>query len=291
MINQVLARTAQSVRKRVWIFSDLQLQVPEESRRCFETAIQDYKHLNLPCDYIWYLGDATEGKNEDALREMCDMQIEGLKSLNVPVRYVMGNHEFDLLRSGVNRTPFFEAATKVPGWKSIERIDDFYFFEHVGDYMVAFFSDHADAHGKWCTGNGEVRGNAEMYPYTRSSYEEVTEILSNCELPVLTVSHYAFEGGNRPSALLNQLLPLPANVKIHFHGHAHIGDQKWAGVDCHRQISTVVSQDIAQINVSSLENIRGSGIRSVFLEMYEDQRLGVFFRNHQLREWSAIFMI
>ncbi len=43
----------------------------------------------------------------------------------------------------------------------------------------------------------------------------------------MIASHYAFPGGQKPSALQAQLLPLPANVRALLRGHPHIGDLKW----------------------------------------------------------------
>ena len=293
VIRNVLEQLNKSAVQRIWVFSDLQQSVPEDARRCFETAVRDFRNLALPCDYIWYLGDATEGKNGETVKEMCDFQLELLVSLNIPVRYVMGNHEFDLLRSGVreNAFPFYEAVNSVPGWRTISRLDKFYFVEKVGNFLVAFFSDHGDLEGRWHTTNGKIYGEHELYPYDQEAYREVSQRLADSGLPVITVSHYALQGGNRPSELLSRLLPLPVQAKAHLHGHAHIGDDKWAGPNCHQKISWVAHQDIPQINVSSLEDRRGSGIRSVFLEMYADERLGFFFRNHTRREWTEMFIV
>ena len=49
----------------------------------------------------------------------------------------------------------------------------------------------------------------------------------------------AFCGGNRASEHLSTLLPLPHQVKIHFYGHAHIGDYAWAKENAYRRISCV----------------------------------------------------
>jgi calcineurin-like phosphoesterase family protein len=292
MTHPLADRTNRIVKQRIWMFSDLQQSIPEDAKRCFDTAMQDFRTLDLPCDYIWYLGDATEGKNRDSVVEMCEMQIAGLTALNIPVRYVMGNHEFDLLRAGADGDlfPFHTAVRNVPYWKTTAQTDEFYYTEQVGDFLVAFFSDHAAADRKWHTTNGDVRGERDLYPYSKEDYEDVSKMLSASNLPVITVSHYALEGGNRASQLLSQILPLPHQAKIHFHGHAHIGDSKWAGERCHQKISWVNTQNVPQVNVSSLENRRGSSIRSVFLEMYDDRSIGVFFRDHKERRWSEIFM-
>lgn len=41
-----------------------------------------------------------------------------------------------------------------------------------------------------------------------------------------------------------------------------------------------------QVDVASLENYRGSAIRSVLLEWYAAGEIGVLFRNHTLRCWD-----
>jgi hypothetical protein len=91
MTHPLAERTNRTVKQRIWMFSDLQQSIPEDAKRCFDTAMHDFRKLGLPCDYIWYLGDATEGKNHEAVVAICEMQIVGLTALNIPVRYVIGN--------------------------------------------------------------------------------------------------------------------------------------------------------------------------------------------------------
>ena len=78
----------------------------------------------------------------------------------------------------------------------------------------------------------------------------------------------------------SRIFPLPKNVKIHFYGHAHIGDYIYAEKDAYRRISWVDWHDIPQIEVSSFEHIRGNTCRSVLLHIYEDDTFGIFFRDH-----------
>lgn len=85
------------------------------------------------------------------------------------------------------------------------------------------------------------------------------------------------------------LFPLPTNVRIHFYGHAHIGDFTWAREDAYRRISWVDWHDIPQINVSSFENVRGDASRSVLLHIHEDGGMGVFFRNHDSGEFMESY--
>lgn len=43
--------------------------------------------------------------------------------------------------------------------------------------------------------------------------------------PVLTLSHDSYAGGNRGAPLFDCFLPVAGNVRMHFYGHAHIGDE------------------------------------------------------------------
>ena len=88
---------------------------------------------------------------------------------------------------------------------------------------------------------------------------------------------------------MGKLFPLPENLKIHFYGHAHIGDFVWAKKDAYRRICWTDWHDIPQINVSSYEHIRGQKCRSVFLHIYEDNSFGIFFRNHDDHEFSEVY--
>ena len=80
-------------------------------------------------------------------------------------------------------------------------------------------------------------------------------------------------------------------MKLHFYGHAHIGDTAWAGKDCFKKISCVDNQNIPQIDIASLENIRGNAVRSAFFEIYEDENYAVLFRNHSEKKWEEIYIV
>ena len=96
-------------------------------------------------------------------------------------------------------------------------------------------------------------------------------------------------GGNRETGLWGQLQPLPLNVRMHIYGHSHICDYTWGGKDVYRRISWIDWQDIPQIDVASFENVRGQFCRSVLLHIYEDDSLGVFFRNHDAGCFTEAF--
>lgn len=295
MITETMASLAKHVKKRIWIFSDLQLRKPEQIRNILETAIDDYRQLGLDCDQIWYLGDALIGADERELKQAAQVQTELLRSLNVPVRFVLGNHDIDYIRlqeGGQKHIAsfFHEAVKRVPGWRTTDTIETPYFTEDVGDFKVFFLSDHADLAGDWYT-NGRIIGSEEKYPYQESFMSRLKEEMANAGKPVIIASHYSFAGGNRPSELWNRLLPLPDQAKVVFYGHSHIGDRHWGKEHVFRKIACVEHQSIPQINVSSLENIRGDKIRSVYLEMYHDQTLGVYFRESERREWTEMLLL
>lgn len=296
MVEKIIDTFKQDVKHRIWLISDLQQSIPENAERCLSIALGDYNTLSMPCSRIWYLGDAVEGNDLNHIAEMTQMQVEKLKLLNIPVKYVLGNHDFDYFRSLTNEAnkmiiPFYDNITKIDNWESIPSSDSFYFTEDMGDFMVVFLSDHGNKDGEWFTSHGTVHKNNLDYPHSIDAYRSLVELISSTSKPVITVSHYSFSGGNRPSELQDQLLPLPQNVKIHFYGHAHIGDKKWAGKDCFRKIACIDNQAISQVNVSSLEDRRGSAIRSVILEVYNNNRFGIYFRNHSEKKWEEFYLV
>jgi len=302
LIDAVLQSLRPHVRHRVWVISDLQQSVPAEARRCLSTALDDFRSLELPVEQVWYLGDAVEGARREHLEEMAAMQVAALSSLDAPVRYVLGNHDFDYLRHAVAASGrgtafdcaavFREAVGRVPGWRTTDAIDSFYFFDRIGEFVVCFLSDHADPLGRWYSTHGVVHGQAELYPHSVEDYVAVRErIAAAAPRPVLVCSHYAFAGGNRPSELHKRMLPLPPNVRLHLYGHAHIGDAVWAGKDLYRKIAGVDDHPIVQCDVASLEDGRGSAIRSMVLEIYDDRSLGLFVRNHSARRWEEHLLL
>jgi hypothetical protein len=294
VISSVLKSLQSQVLHRVWVFSDLQQSVPAEARRCLTTAVEDFRGLALPVEQIWYLGDAVEGTRLDHLEEMAAMQVEALSAFGAPVRYVLGNHDFDFLtrdKGASGRTAIFrDAVQKTPGWRTTESIESFYFIDRIGDFTLCFLSDHADPRGRWISTHGTVHGDQRLYPHNAQAYQRVRDELAAAG-PVIICSHYAFAGGNRPSELHNLMLPLPANVRLHLYGHAHIGDAVWAGKDLYRKIAAVDDHPIIQCDIASLEDGRGSAIRSMVLEIYKDRSLGLFFRNHSTRRWEEHLLL
>jgi len=297
MLEQIVRRREGEALVRLWIITDLQQRIPERAEYCMTRAVEDFLSLELPVDAVCYLGDSVEGNDLGFIRTMTDMQIDRLSRVSAPKYYVVGNHDYEYFRyhqkhSGLAKLtlPFYEAVRALPDWHVQDAFDTFCFTEDFGPFAAWFFPDHGDPAGAWHTTNGEVWGDARRYIYDDAAYAAVREAIAACPKPVFTFSHYAFPGGNRESPLLGRFLPLPQNVRMHFYGHAHIGDSYWAGKDCYRKLSAVDGQPIVQVNCSSLENFRGSAIRSVFLEYYADGDIAVLFRNHTLRRWDEWFL-
>lgn len=296
MIQQMIDNLHKRTRCRLWIISDLQQSVPENAAFCMTSAVKDFRLLDLPCQSVFYLGDAVEGHDREYIDEMTQMQFSNLDSLEIPIVYVPGNHDFDYYQyhqEKLNRLelPFYESVRAHKGWITSPSLHDFYFTYDMREYMVVCLPDHGAEDGSWFTTHGEIHGSTENYPYYPQDYRKLSEEIKSWNKPVFTMGHYSFMGGNREARLQSQMLPLPDQVRIHFYGHAHIGDSVWAGKDCYRKISCVDWQDIPQINVASLENFRGSAIRSVFLEIYEDGTYGVLFRNHTTQMWDEVYLI
>ena len=129
----------------------------------------------------------------------------------------------------------------------------------------------------------------EYYPYGDDHFAGIRKEIVNHLGPVITAGHCAFPGGNRDTYLTGKIQPLPLNVRLHLYGHSHIGEYSCPQERAFCQISWIDWQDIPQIDVASFENYRGSFCRSVFLQIYEDDSLGVFFRNHDAHTFVSAF--
>ena len=260
-------------------------------------AMEDFLSLGMPVEAVCYLGDATEGTDIALIEEMAAMQQREFSRVDAPVYYALGNHDFDYFRhnsEGVRdmRVPFIDYMKAYPQWHLPEDISRMHYTVDMGDFALCFLTDHADPQGGWVTTHGVVHGKDKAaYPYTPEDYRNIMAEVAALGKPVITLSHYAFPGGNRESDLFANFLPLPENVRIHFYGHAHIGDAVWAGQDCFRKISCVNNNPVMQIDVASLENGRGNAVRSVILEWYPTREIGIFFRNHSLQCWDDALFI
>lgn len=296
VIDAFMEATRKHVSHRIWVVSDLQQRFPERARHCMTCAADDFVSLGMNVEAICYLGDATEGDNPDYIREMADMQAQQFARVDAPVYYALGNHDFDYFMHRHDQLdrmvlPFKEHMDLQPQWHTQGDIGRLYYTVDMGDYALCLLTDHSAQDGSWYTTHGEIRGDASLYPYTEADYRACMEEIEALNKPVFTLSHYSFAGGNRAAPLFDRFLPVPPNVRLHLYGHAHIGDAVWAGKDCHRKICAVDNQPLMQVNVASLENDRGSAIRSVILEMYDTGEIGVLFRNHSLHCWDDLLVI
>lgn len=286
---------------RLWLFSDLQQANPVNAERYFTAAMQDFELIGTKLDGICYLGDASEGKNLDDIQTMIQMQLKFLDALDTPVYYTIGNHELEYYRYALEHDlpptiPFYEAVRSKPNWHLVQDQEQFWFAAELPEFTMLFFSDHAAKNGDWYafheklpdpTGPFKFRGR---YPYTKQDWLAVRDRFGAQTKPVFTFAHCAFPGGNRPSEFLAQLLPLPQNFRAHFHGHAHIGDRQWAGCNLYRQIAAVDDHPVLQFDISSLDHLRGTTVRSAFMDYYGDGQYGVFFRDHLNHRWEQFFL-
>ncbi len=291
MIEYFLDASKKHVLHRVWLLSDLQQHDPDRSRRCMYTAAEDIASLDLHCEKAWYLGDSVEGADLGKLCQMTRMQEEVFLSMKVPVCYCPGNHDMDYISEhGDAVLPFREmvASHASDGWKTTQRISDFYFWDKIGSIDVLFLADCAAEDGSWHFCHGREFGVG--YPYT---YEDFRTLAAKRDslADVITAGHYSYPGGNRATEYMGSFLPIQKNVRAHFYGHAHIGDSVWAGKDWGRQICGTDGSMLTQINISSLETGRGNAIRSAFLEIYDDGSMAVFFRDHSQRHWDKMLVL
>lgn len=294
LIDSLIKAAEPMVKHRIWVISDLQQAIPERATHCMTRAVADFLSLGKKVELVNYLGDSVEGANLDFLHEMTDMQINEMAKVDAPVYYIPGNHDFDYYCHNTYREhnmipmtiPFVERIRNVPQWHVPEDMTKMFFSVDLGDIALGYFPDHADPAGKWFTTHGDVRADRGFYPYRPEAYRAVMDTIAAMNKPVLTFSHYSFPGGNREAPMFKHFFPLPDNLRMHFYGHAHIGDAKWAGKDCHRKLCGIDDHIQMQVNVASLENYRGTAIRSVIIEWYENNEIGILFRNHTLHCWD-----
>ena len=291
-LKEIFAKSTERAKYRFWMISDLQQGEPRWAEAYMTTAMDDMNEMQVEkLSGICYLGDAAEGRDPDKIRIMLDMQIGQLESLNVPIYYVMGNHEFDYyhLLNSENKQPvipFYEAVKGRKLWHVVPDQETFWFTHETEDFIFLFFSDHASKDGSWCATHQFLPPPEQPYPHTKEVWQAVRDKFADCGKPVFTFAHCAFPGGNRPSQYLEQLLPLPDNFRAHFHGHSHIGDGAWGGKDLYRQVACVDDHPQMQFDISSLDHMRGTAVRSAFFDYYGDGQYGVFFRDHTNRRWE-----
>lgn len=272
---------------RIWVHSDLQLAEPAQAKVILSTAVDDLLELGNALDAVWCLGDAHCGVNEAALQNVAAINIEQLQRLQAPVYYVMGNHETDVRRAqGTSRFPLYDLAANNSDWHTAA-LDEFYFCAEFNGFLVVFMGDHAAPDGSWWTSSGYVNGDG--YPYSLDSYEKLRNLMHDYDGPVIIASHYAFPGGQRPNDLMKQLLPLPENVRLHLHGHAHIGDLVWNKEHPWQRENPITGHTQKQLNISALESLRSPGSHSALLELQLDGSVALRIRCHLEKKWLANF--
>lgn len=267
---------------RVWVIGDL--QYPDLAERCLTKAISDIESLDLSVDEVWYLGDSATSRFDGDPWQSPEVQL--LEDFDVPVRFVMGNHDVErICVDGQPAVPMHTVVQAKADWRTTDSVADIGFIDHLGEIPVVFLSDHVAEDGSWCAHHGEHRhGSPSTYPYTKQDYQAFFAKPTAREVPIIVAGHNAFAGGNRPAALQDWFLPLPACVSVHLHGHAHIGDTDRLAHP-YRTISYVQDQSIPQIDIASLEDRRDPLIRSAILEVATGTSLAIHLRDHTNREW------
>jgi calcineurin-like phosphoesterase family protein len=275
----------------VWVISDVQPYTVDRARQVLKDATDDILRLNIPLTAVWCLGDALRGADLELLDIGTSVFLSELQRCEAPVCYVLGNHDMDYRRE-IHKChfPLWEAARNEPSWHLQDKLEDFYFLRRFGKWLVVFMGDHADPGGRWYSTHGHVRGE-EFYPHDLAAYAELSRQLGEYDGPVMIASHYAFPGGQKPSALQAQLLPLPANVRALLHGHAHIGDLKWNKDDPWERVHAVTGHAFGQYNISALEPDRSPGSHSALVEFASSGVVSLRIRCHETREWIGRFEI
>lgn len=280
----------------IWVFSDLQQKQFELAKKCLNICMTDYESMGKPAEMIWYLGDSTESDNLPELLQMTDLQENAFGQLGIPLCYATGNHDYDYAefchKQGLSsfQMPFYDMVRRHPGWYTTRNPEETCFSIELDNYAIFFFCDHIAKDLSWCSTHNGCRWGEESYPYEQRYFDDLRQRMLNCgKKNIITAAHCAFPGGNRETKILGKIQPLPLNVKLHLYGHSHIGEYTCPKERIFSQIQWVDWQDIPQVDVSSFENVRGSFCRSVFLQIYEDDSLGLFFRNHDERRFTQAF--
>jgi len=283
---------------RIWVFSDLQQSDPALAESCLDLALVDMRRVGMAFSHLWYLGDATEGRDPKRTLRMTAMQVEKLGALDIPLRFVMGNHDLDLTTqqpSGISPVlTTYDTFRRVPGWRTTDSPTDFAFTEVYGDVLVVFLSDHVSPENRWFATQQELRGEFPgEHPHGLEAYQALRRQMAEWPGPVLIAGHYAFPGGARGTpegGPQERLLPLPENVKLILHGHSHLGDWKWGKEKASHRLSGVNWHRVHQANISSLDRRRGSQTRSAVLHLQPGGGVALFFRDHEDGCWSDVFL-
>jgi calcineurin-like phosphoesterase family protein len=285
-------RITTSDHTRVWVLADIQPTSAERARQTLAAAVDDVLQLPERPDAVWILGDALRGPDEGLLAAVAGLFISEIGRLELPVCYLLGNHDMDLSKSrDSNLHPLLDLARGKPGWHLPDPLDGFFFARRFGPCLAVFLGDHADPSWRWWTTHGGAMEKTEgAYPHSAADYARLSRSMAGFGGPVVVASHYAFPGGQKPSKLIAQLLPLPDNVKLVLHGHAHIGDLVWNKEDPWERDHAVEGQpELRQINISALESERSPGSHSAFLDLGPQGPFRMRIRCHEQRAWTQEF--
>ncbi|HWL52713.1 MAG TPA: metallophosphoesterase [Chthoniobacteraceae bacterium] len=275
---------------RIWVHSDLQLEEPAAAEAILKAAVDDLLSLGPPPDAVWCLGDALCGPEIHRQERLSEIIVAQFGRLNAPVCYVMGNHEMDVMRlCGLVRHPLYEIARSEPLWHITSALEETFFVRQFCGIPVVFFSDHAARDGSWWISHAGVHGQAASRPDEVHTLPPLRDAIARHPGPVLTAGHYALPGGQRPLARMSALFPLPANLRLHLYGHAHIGDLKINGANPWQRDNPVEAHSLRQYNISALENVRSPGSHSAMLELDEGGPVSLTIRCHLERRWVERF--
>lgn len=295
MFDELYEISKKHAKHTVWVFSDLQQSKFENAKRCLDICMEDYARLGNPGEMIWYLGDSTESHNLPELERMTKIQEDAFESMKIPVCYATGNHDYDYPeychRQGKKDyvMPFYDMIRSHKDWYTTKDTEETWFKVPFDNYEVYFFCDHVAHDNSWCSTHNKVRYGEEAYPYGPEHFASIRRDMEACDKKIITAAHCAFPGGNRDTYLMSMIQPLPLSVRLHLYGHSHIGEYICPKERIFSQIQWIDWQDIPQVDVSSFENIRGSYCRSVLLQVYEDDSLGLFFRNHDAHRFESAY--
>lgn len=126
-------------------------------------------------------------------------------------------------------------------------------------------------------------------PHTEKDYCDAVREAVEPGRPIIVAGHNAFAGGNRSAGIQNWLTPLPTETTVHVYGHAHIGEERnvppGSGHNVYRTISYVDEHQVPQVDISSLEDLRGDVVRSAVLEAHVAGGCSIHIRDHTNRSW------
>lgn len=293
--NELFALSAKKAKHTLWVMADIQQFSVEETAQLMEIVKADFPLMKTNPEWIWFLGDATQKKDNSAiLGDITATFCRYLDEYKIPVCAVNGNHDMDYAKEWSHETRHFlwEEVQKHPTWKTIEKTSDLYFTLPLDDeWVVYFFSDcMADDHA-WWTSHGYINGDKLQCPYNNPEYFQVLRAkMASESRKIITASHYSFMGGNRQAPLMSKMMPLPSQVKMHFYGHAHISELSVCYESAYKRMAWADWHDIPMYDCASISNRSDAYSRTCIVHLYEDGSAGVFWRNHDQHRFEECFI-